>query len=476
LGAIIFILVANALLSGSGLDELWTLQLADTGISLRSLVQNRWLHDTHPPFFNLWATLLSLIGVDSIPLARLLTNTPPLILMIAAARRFVHRSPDQYIFHAVFLLLVLSVPPTVWAFATYRSYFWQIAALTVLVQVGRHIAMADKDLSSKHDRGLAPIAVCAASASIMLHYVGGLIGAVLTLAIILCAMAKGFRRWVSLLAKTMVVAGVVTAFFAWCQAQYWVVELDRSWIQPESGSGMGEVIGLVANAVLHNPLPLIGLKWVRDYWSARDGIFVVTMIAALLIALFILFQIDVQKPIVIGRYMAAIPVIICAAMAAFALKFQQERTLYALLTAVSVGAVIVPFFLYGPNRHWNADAKLIAKIQKQCPSTRVYAATGWLLRDGGNSRTARREDPVFARGYVRLAQGYGFTPQIIGRNGPTPVTLGDCPIILWMEHVPETTRTDAKRAITAAGLTGLDQARLKLIDGESGIIVRADRR
>jgi hypothetical protein len=476
LGGIIIILVGNALLSGSGLDELWTLQLSDAGNGIVPLIRDRWMHDTHPPLFNAWSTLLTMAGVTSIPIARLLTNIPPLILMIAAGRRFVDRSPEEYVFHAVLLLLVLSVPATVWAFATYRSYFWQIAALTVLAQVGRHISVADHDLSPKRDPGLGWIATCATAGSIMFHYVGGLIGAVFALAIILCALARGFKRWVALLIRAMLVSGFLTAFFAWYQAQYWIVELDHSWIQPESGSGLGEVMALVGSAIFHNPVPLIGLRWIRDQWSARDGIYLVTVIGALLIALFILFHVDVQKPIVIGRYMAGIPVLICAAMAVLANKFPNQRLFFGLLAATSAAAVIGPFFFFGANRHWNADAKLIAKIVRPCPTTKVYAATGWLLRDGGDSNTARREDPVFTRGYLLLGQGYGFTPEIIGRDGPTRAVIGNCPILLWMEHVPKGTKVDAKGAVTAAGLQGLKNARLSLIHGESGLIIRADRR
>jgi hypothetical protein len=476
LGGIIIFLIGNALLSGSGLDELWTLQLSDTGGGLIPLILDRWLHDTHPPLFNAWSTLLTMVGVTSIPIARLLTNIPPLIMMIAAARRFVDRSPEEYIFHAVLLLLILSVPVTVWAFATYRSYFWQIAALTILAQVGRHISVADHDLSPKRDPGLGWIAICATAGSIMFHYVGGLIGAVFALAIILCALARGFKRWAALLIKTMLVSGILTASFAWYQAQYWILELDHSWIQPESGSGFGEVMGLVGSAIFHNPVPLIGLRWIRNQWNARDGIYVVTVLGALLVALFILFHVDVQKPIVIGRYMAGIPVLLCAAMGVLATKFQNRKLLFGLLAATSAAAVIGPFFFYGANRHWNADAKKIAKIARSCPTTKVYAATGWLLRDGSMSNTARREDPVFARGYILLGQTYGFVPEIIGRNGPTHAMPGDCPILLWMEHVPDSTKVDAKGAVKAAGLLGIENSRLSLIHGESGLIIRADPR
>jgi len=476
LGGIIIILVGNALLSGSGLDELWTLQLSDVQNGIAPLIRDRWMHDTHPPLFNAWSTLLTMAGVTSIPMARLLTNIPPLIMMIFTARRFVDRSPEEYVFHAALLLLVLSVPATVWAFATYRSYFWQIAALTVLAQLGRHISVADQDLSPKRDPGIALIAICATAGSIMFHYVGGLIGAVFALAITLCALARGFKRWVTLLVKVILASGLFTAFFAWYQADYWIAELDHSWIQPESGSGLGEVIGLVSSAIFHNPVPLIGLRWVRNQWSARDGIYVVTVIAALLIALFILFHVDVQKPIVIGRYMAGIPVLLCGALAVLATKFENRRLFFGLLAATSAAAVIGPFFLHGANRHWNADAKLIAKIARPCPSTKVYAATGWLLRDGGDSNTARREDPVFARGYLLLGEGYGFTPEIIGRNGPTQAVMGSCPVLLWLEHVPDGTKVDAKGAVAAAGLRGLENARLSLIHGESGLIIRADPR
>jgi hypothetical protein len=147
-----------------------------------------------------------------------------------------------------------------------------------------------------------------------------------------------------------------------------------------------------------------------------------------------------------------------------------------VLAAVSAASVIVPFVLYGPDPHWNANAKRVAKIEKECPSTKVYVTSGWLYRDGADSKTARREDPVYARGYARLGENHGSVPEYIGRKGPTEAMLGNCPTLLWVEHVPDDMKIDPKKALATAGLTGLDDARLSVFTNDGGFIVRADRR
>ena len=99
---------------------------------LLALIRDGWLRDAHPPVFSAWATLLGALGIDSIATGRVLSNLFGAGLMLLAARRLSRRMPGQAGFSAALLLLVLSLPQAIEAFATYRSYFWQIAAMTTL--------------------------------------------------------------------------------------------------------------------------------------------------------------------------------------------------------------------------------------------------------------------------------------------------------------------------------------------------------
>lgn len=477
LAVIGLVLVANALLRGSWLDEFWTAQLADTsaygGISRQAV--RGWLHDTHPPLFSLWATLLTTIGVTSIPLARLVTNLPPLVLMIATGSRLSSRAPHETGFHAALLLLVLSLPGTIEAFGNYRSYFWQIAALTMLVQVGRHIAMADADLRRRQERQIVPIAIVASAGSVMFHYVGGIIGVVIGIAIILSAMAKGFRRWARLLSVTIAISGMLTLVSAYLQAQRWGFEIDHSWFEDEAASAGAVIAGLLFMGLLHNPIPLIGVKWVREDWTKRETAFVGMIAAGLALALLVLFQINAEKPVIVAHYLVGVPVLVCALMAALATRLDNQRRLFTLFAAFSVVVVVVPFIVHGPDRRWQANAKQIGRIVADCPATEVYAASGWLLRNGGDFKTARRDDPVFARGYRWLGESRNFTPRVIDVSGNVQAVPGDCPTLLWIEQVPTRAGLTPLRIMAAAGLHGLENTRLTLLGSESGLIVRSDR-
>jgi hypothetical protein len=75
----------DAALRGPWLDEFWTLELSDRSNDLIALLRDGWLRDAHPPVFNAWATVLSFLGADSIPVGRLACNLPAAALMILGA-------------------------------------------------------------------------------------------------------------------------------------------------------------------------------------------------------------------------------------------------------------------------------------------------------------------------------------------------------------------------------------------------------
>ena len=111
----------------------------------------------------------------------------------------------------------------------------------------------------------------------------------------------------------------------------------------------------------------------------------------------------------------------------------------------------------------------------QCPTTRVFAASGWALGPAAETRTAHREDPVFARAYRVLAERYGFAVEFIGQNGVAHAAPGACPVLLWFEHTPNEAEDDLGAALYATGFTGLSDARLSVIRTATGMVLRADR-
>lgn len=80
-----------------------------------------------------------------------------------------------------------------------------------------------------------------------------------------------------------------------------------------------------------------------------------------------------------------------------------------------------------------------------------------------------------ALGYLHLSHGHSFTRPIIASGKPQTVTLTGCPALLWIEQVPIDTHAKPVETRKAAGLKGLDVARLGTIRTDTGLIVRADR-
>jgi hypothetical protein len=83
---------------------------------------------------------------------------------------------------------------------------------------------------------------------------------------------------------------------------------------------------------------------------------------------------------------------------------------------------------------------------------------------------------VFARAYRLLARRHGYAVQFIAQNGSAHATPGRCPVLLWFEHTPNEAEDDLPWAVEAAGLSGLNDARLSMTRSATGFILRADRR
>jgi hypothetical protein len=178
---------------------------------------------------------------------------------------------------------------------------------------------------------------------------------------------------------------------------------------------------------------------------------------------------------VVDRYLFAVPVLVSALMAVPAARFAQDRLLFGLLTLVAVAGAATPLVETGIRPLWRENARTVATIVAGCPTTQVYAASGWALGPAAQTRAARREDPVFERAYRTLAAPWGYTVKFIGQNGSAHATPGACPVLLWYEHTPNEAENDLPAAIEAAGLTGLQEARLSVTRSPTGFVVRADR-
>ena len=336
--AILVIAGIGAALRGPWLDEFWTLELSDASRGLPALIRDGWMRDAHPPVFNAWATLLASLGITSIPAGRLVSNLLAAGLMILAAFRLSRRTPGQAGFAAALLLLTLSLPQAMESFTHYRSYFWQMTAIGTLALVARHVAATKADLDWRRDLDLAAIAVLATAASIGLHYVGALFGGLLASAIAVCAFARGLRRWAALMLATTVLSSLFVLASVAVQAPNWAVEFDHTWIDLPGLAALGVLVSLAVAPLWLNPVSLAGLWWRRGQ-GTRDPsqIWFFAMIGAVLVVgTAIVLVAHAVQPIVVDRYLFAVPVLVSALLAVPAARLARDRWLFGLLVLVAV--------------------------------------------------------------------------------------------------------------------------------------------
>ena len=474
-GGILVIAGIDAALRGPWLDEFWTLELSDGRNGLVALIRDGWMRDAHPPVFNAWATLLASLGITSIPAGRLISNLLAAGLMILAAFRLSRRLPEQAGFAMALLLLTLSLPQAVESFAVYRSYFWQMTAIATLALIARHVAAAKADLDWRHDLDLVAITVLATAASIGLHYIGALFGGLLAGAIAVCAFARRLRRWTALMLATTALASLFVLASVAVQAPHWAEEFDHSWIDLPGLAALGVLASLAIAPLWLNPVSLAGLGWRRQARDPSRAWFVGMIGAVLVVGTAIVLAAHALKPIVVDRYLFAVPVLVSALLAVPAARLARDRWLFGVLVLVAVGGAARPLIETGVRPLWRENARTIASIVAACPTTQVYAASGWALGPAAGTRTARREDPIFERAYRSLAEPWGYTVHFIGQQGSAHATPGACPVLLWYEHTPNEAENDLPWAIEAAGFTGLERARLSVMRSATGFVLRADR-
>ena len=309
-----------------------------------------------------------------------------------------------------------------------------------------------------------------------LHYVGAIFGGLLAGAGFFVALARGHRAWAVLLVATAALSFIQMVFVAVLQAPNWAVDLDHSWIEAQPIAAVLAVpIALIVGAALNNLVPLAALwaGWRR--WAGWERTYTALVAGVLGVGIATVLAIDAFRPIMVDRYLFAIPVLVCAILAAMAAKFDRDRPLRLFLALWAVTMVAGQFLLHGARPQWEEGAQSVAEIVKSCPSTRIYAASGWALGPAAHTRSARREDSVFRRAYEELASEHGFAVSFVGQNQTTVVAPGKCPVVIWYEHTPNNAEDDPRSAVEAASLSGIEQARLSTIRSATGFIVRADR-
>lgn len=141
------------------------------------------------------------------------------------------------------------------------------------------------------------------------------------------------------------------------------------------------------------------------------------------------------------------PVLVAGILAALAARFDRDHSLDMLLALAAVGMGAGALLVQGAKPLWEEGARTIEQIVKACPTTRIYAASGWALGPAAGTKAARREDPVFQPAYQALGRAHGYTVRFLGPNEAARVRPGRCPVLVWYEHTPNDAEDDLPAAI-----------------------------
>jgi hypothetical protein len=199
------------------------------------------------------------------------------------------------------------------------------------------------------------------------------------------------------------------------------------------------------------------LGWIgkRDRRS-EEIVASIAFIVASLIALTVLFVVNVRTPIIIDRYLVLCSVAIGCSVAILAkdvvfvhpAAFMLVLANSALFIAISANKII-----FEPR--WNASAAMIAGLPMRCADIPVEAFIFPYRNTLGN------EQKVLEFAYRLLSVQFRFPVHIAGtKRGDRQLPSANCPTILWTENVPWSTlssdNTYAAIVATARATYGLN--------------------
>ena len=200
------------------------------------------------------------------------------------------------------------------------------------------------------------------------------------------------------------------------------------------------------------------------------------MIVGVLVAgVAIILAVHAFKPIVVDRYLFAVPVLVSALLAVPAARLVQHRVCSACwrwwrwrsrpprssARASGRSGAKTP----GRSRRSSRNARR--------PRSMRRAAGRWDRPPRPGPRAARTRSSPGRTGCSPTATDYAV--RFIGQQETAQATPGACPVLLWFEHTPNDAEDDLPAAVEAAGLTGLQDARLSVARSPTGFVLRADR-
>lgn len=473
-GAVVAIALTGAVYAASTrgiwLDEFWSLRLGDPAVPVAQAIERLWLRDTNPVWANLLYRLAAESGARDITALRLLLNVPASVLLLAGTLLFTRTSPTRDPFYLVLAMLVVSLPAFVATFSDYRAYHWQICAAGLLCQAGYRIMVEPAAPSSR------ALSVVALFAALTLHFVAGLLVAVIT-GLLLLVLGRR-RRWRSFVTIGLVVGLAGSSMLALAAVQGARISrtIDASWIETSTLDALSVIAVALSAALLANPAAAAFALLAPRELTKNSREYLLLLLAGLAIGAALLLIANAFRPLIVDRYLLPWQVAVCAVLAVLVAPTLARGgwKLYAV-AACCVLSIGVTTLRQSREIGWNGTQDFIAAAVQRCPATRVYAISPWRLRSSRHSRAAALEAPVFEGAYRRLATDARFAVTFVPDAARVLDIPRGCPSLLWIEHSGGARLGGATALLRDAGIGWTHRARVSRFATADGVVVIAER-
>lgn len=450
---------------GAWLDEFWTLASSPPGMSPSEFFAVM-AKDVHPILHYAIAYVAQAVGITSLEGLRALNlvGVPAALGAIWLVRRNGAISTPQACLVAA---LYASSAMFLDYFAELRAYFlvhsFSVAASVLWAGMAR-------DVVAQRAPRLGVLAAWGFALSILvnLHYFALLLGGIMTAVLLLMLLVRRRMRDLVVLAAVSAAAASPAIGMALVHAAG-ADEGIVSWVQTGRIDGAFVILDIVWSGLAHNIVAagcavaavLIAIDR-RASW--RDYEVEIALVAAIAGYFGLLFVVNVGRPIIVDRYLTASagPVVVATALlagGAGALRWGPAAAcLFALLTQARN--------LYDGSYEregWRDSAALVKQLADACPTSRVYMAPILDLDPETMLVTVKR----FGLRYY--AERYGIAAEEI-RPGDVVVSEGDCPAIVWTEHITDLGTTRAGALLDRAQLRWSGSAELVPV-GRYGVVM-----
>lgn len=445
----IAIFAAGRLLSrGVWFDEIFTLSMTGPGISASEFMR-LLIMDAHPALHFLLVEGLQLMGVTSLVALRLvnLLALPLIVWVVWLGERNGALTRSQSL-----LIAILAASSFVFIdnFAEARSYFLVASSSLATMIVWRTLTVRI-EASERISRGLLIVWGVVLGVLVNLQYFATIMGGLITIALLAHLLVRRDLTQAIRVGLVSMLAAAPAVLLAAVQMQH---QPEQFWIMTTPIEALELFVQFLRAVVLNNiaaaGLVVIGvmLTLERRVFDSQEraGLIAIAIVVAFFTVAFI---INLGKPMVIPRYLTPAIGPIILGMVMFATREGMSKWTVTLIAAFAMLAQAEAIVTHKHERGgWDESAVVIQNDLKACPNTKVYAQ--W---DTGPGFNYEFNDIARKKGYDYVSAKHGFT-YTAANSGDTISPSGECPSIIWAEHVYQLVGTgdNAENVLRQMGL------------------------